>query len=203
MVATNRWARRAWRDATEGAAVGARADEAAFSLGGRPGTRWSMGGQAKLSRLTVDGGGDGAQWIAAPEITAVLLERPFYSALSYRFVGVGASGAASFFARLPLLRQARIHYAVLAGGKQWLEGRLRADGYIYNGHEPDRGRRFGTEALVGWGVNAQWVGDRLGAALGWESSQEHAEGVGGASKSLRAGLSWRWAPRFIFSRGTP
>ena len=196
------WARRAWLDSTEGVAVGARADEASFSVRVRPWARFSLGGQAKLSRLTVEDGGDGAQWVAAPEITATILERPFYSALSYRFVGIGASGADSFFARLPLLRQSRIHYAVLSAGKQWLGGRLRADGYVYNGHEPDRGRRFGTEALVGWGANLQWVGDRLGAGLSFETSQEHAQGVGGASKSLHGGLSWRWAPNFISDRGT-
>lgn len=195
------WARRAWLDSTEGVAVGARADEGSLSLGYRPWTRLSLGGQVKWSRLTVDGGGDGSQWVAAPEIIGAFLERPFYGALSYRFVGVGASGADSFFARLPLLRRSRIHYAVLSAGKQWLQGRLRADGYAYNGHEPERGRRFGTTDLLGWGANLQWVGDRLGAVLGYESSQEAAQGVGGASESLRAGLSWRWAPEFICVRG--
>lgn len=197
------WARRAWLDSTEGVAVGARADEGSVSLGGRPWPRIHLGGQVKLSRLTVDGGGDGAQWVAGPEAIATVLERPFYAALSWRFIGVGASGADSFFERLPLLRRSRIHYAVLSAGKRWLQGRLRADGYIYNGHEPELGRRFGTEALLGWGGNLQWLGERLGAVLGYETSQEHAEGIGGASKSLRAGLSWRWAPDILCQRGKP
>lgn len=177
--------RRAWRDFVEAAAAGCTTQQGRLSLRTRPHRRLHLGAQAHVDRATPRAGGTGTQTVLTPEALWTVLERPFYAALAYRYVMVDASGDALFFSNLPLLRKARTHYAVLSAGRYWLESRLRADGYVYNGHEPERGRRFGAGDLAGLGANLEWIGSRVRLVASYELTQDQVSGVGGRSQSVK------------------
>ncbi|MBI5595400.1 MAG: hypothetical protein HY928_04855 [Elusimicrobia bacterium] len=187
--------RRAWNDSTEAAAAGAKADQVGFDARARVLPRLSLGGQARLDRLSVSAGGKAEQVLLAPEAVVTLLTRPFYGAASWRFVSVDASGDSSFFAALPLQRRARAQYGTLSAGRNWLAGRLRADGYAFNGHDPEHRRNFTSFDLVGLGVNTVYETGPLELHAGWSLSLDDASGVGGRSQSVKLQILWRWEPR--------
>lgn len=185
-------ARRAWRDSGEAVAVGAWTHELTAAVVGRPWRRLYVGGQARANRATPRGGGTATQLVAAPEAIVTVLDRPLQVGLGYRFVSVDVSGDDLFFTQLPLLRRVRTQYAILSFGRYWREGRLRGDGYVYNGHEPERGRRFGTGSLVGFGANLDWLTMPFRWRASYEHTQEDSFGVGGRSRSATLQAAYLW-----------
>lgn len=187
--------RRAWLESVEAVSAAAKADEASFGWRLRPLKRLAFTGEARVDRITVQGGGTGSQLLVTPGLAVTLLERPFYAAAGWRTAILDASGNAAFFAALPLQKRARAHYGTLSVGKSFLRGRLRTDAYVYNGHDPERGRNFGSFDLYGWGANVAADAGPVAVAAGWSTSRDDEAGAGGVSRSGRLMLQWRWAPR--------
>ena len=192
--------RRAWLESGEAVSAAAKADEAAFGWRLRPWRRLSFSGDARADRITVRGGGKGSQALVTPGISLTCLERPFYAAVGWKLALLDASGNSAFFAELPLQRRARAQYGTFSVGKSFLRGRLRADAYAYNGHDPERGRRFTSFDLYGWGANLSGDAGPLAVSAGWSSSRDDEAGSGGLSRSGRLMVQWRWAPRPETSR---
>lgn len=184
--------RRLWTDSAEAASAGVLTDDFESVLRGRPARRLALSLQSGYNRLSARAGGRAVQTLLAPEATLVLVDQPFFAAASYRYAMVNAFGDPSFFRALPLLPRSRTHYAALSAGKRWLDGRLRADGYVYNGHEPERGRRFGSGDLLGFGSSVEALLGRLTVNVGYDLSLEDTAGVGGRSHSLRVSALWRF-----------
>lgn len=187
--------RRAWDDSTEAVSAGAKTDQLDLRARSRVLSRLSLGGQARFDRLSARAGGKAVQTLLAPEAVVTLVTRPFYAAASWRFVSVDATGDASFFSALPLQRRARAQYGTLSAGRSWLGGRLRADGYAFNGHDPEHRRRFTSFDLVGMGVNTVYETGPVELHAGWALSLDDASGVGGRSQSAKLQILWRWEPR--------
>lgn len=187
-------ARRAWTTSTDAALAGALGDEVDGKFYYRVARRLLVGGTARGTRYTA-GGGAGRQSILAPEASWTLLDRPFYAAVGWRFVSQDATGDDSFFLALPLLRRARTHYGLLVAGKQWLDGNLRSDGYVFNGHDPERGHTFGAASLIGYGLNVEWMCGHWRLTGSFEDSLEVVGGVGGRNRAVKALAQYRWAPR--------
>lgn len=184
--------RRQWTDSAEASAAGVLTDEAEAVLRHRPHRRVALGLQSGYNRLSARAGGRAAQTLLAPEATLVLVDHPFFAAASYRFALVNAFGDPAFFSALPLLHRSRVHYASLSAGARWFDGRLKADGYVYNGHEPERGRRFGQGNLAGFGSSLEALLGRLTLRAGYDLSLEDAAGVGGRSHTARLWALWRF-----------
>ena len=188
-------ARRAWLESVEAGFVGATSHEGSLSLATYPMRRLYVGAQVRMNRASLPSGGSATQRVLTPEAVVTLLNRPLYVGLGYRYSMVNASGDNAFFARLPLVEYARTQYAVLSFGKHWCDGRVRSDGYVYNGHDPARGRRFGTGALIGLGGSFEWIlGRRWRLAAGYELTREDNLGVGGKSEAGRLSVEWRFPP---------
>lgn len=186
-------ARRAWLEPVEAAFVGATTHEGTLNVEAYPLRSLYVGAHSRVNRASLPSGGSATQRLLAPEVVVTLADRPLYVGLGYRYVAFNASGDGAFFARLPLVEYARTQYAVLSFGKRWLDGRVRADGYVTNGHDPARGRRFGTGALVGLGGNFEWLlGRRWRVYAGYELTREDVAGVGGKSESGWLSLEWRF-----------
>ncbi len=193
-VRASAFAGRAWRDMAEAAAANARADEVSVTARKRLSPRISASLTARGDRYTVPGGG-ARQSFLSPELSYALVQSPFYAALGYRYAALDSKADDSFLAVFPILRRSRIHYATLSAGRQWNRGRLRTDAYVYNGHEPERGRNFGTEQLVGWGFNVEWILPRVVLIAGYDDTREIFEGVGGRSSAVTLTALWRWRGR--------
>lgn len=184
--------RRAWTDAAEGAVLGAKTDQLRLSARVRPLRRLSLGARAGLDRITVRPGGSALQTQWGPEAVWVLVDKPFYSGLSYRFAGGGAAGDPQFFSALPLLARHQTHYLTLSASRHWVERKLRAGAYVFNGHDAGRGRRFGTARLVGGGTDCEFQTGALQWLGSYEFTQDDESGVSGKSHTLRLGAMWRW-----------
>ncbi|MBI4348272.1 MAG: tetratricopeptide repeat protein [Elusimicrobia bacterium] len=186
---------RLWRESAEAAFAGARTHEGRLAVQTYPFERFYLGASGRVNRATLPSGPAATQHVLTPEAVVTVLHRPFYVGLGYRYSMVGAAGDAAFFARLPLTTYSRTQYAVLSFGRRWYEGRVRADGYLFNGHDPSRGRRFGTGAMVGFGGNFEWLlGRRWRLAAGYEHTREDVAGVGGKSEFGRLSVEWRFPP---------
>lgn len=184
--------RRLWADSPEAAAAGVLTDDVEGVVRVRPLARLALSLQGSYNRLSARSGGEARQTTLSPEAVLVLLDRPLFVAAGYRHSRVDASGDAAFFSVLPLSRRSRAHYASLSAGARGFEGRLKADGYVFNGHEPERGRRFGSGDLLGFGVSVQAALGRVLLAVGYDLSLEDVAGVGGRSDSLRLSALWRF-----------
>jgi tetratricopeptide (TPR) repeat protein len=194
---------RAWTgraaDSVEPMQAGVRADSFQGRLSSQVLRRLTLSGFAQHSRMSVPNGARAEQTELVPEASWSFLTQPVYPLYlnaNYRYVSVDARGQDAFFRALPLLRRSRIHYATLSFGKRWLCGRLRADGYVFNGHEPNQGRRFGTEALIGFGARLDWLlAGPWRIAAAYDHTKEDQLGIGGRSDSARVWVQYRWAPR--------
>lgn len=184
--------RRLWADSAEAAAAGVLTDDVEGVVRVRPLRRLALSLQGGYNRLTARSGGEAGQRTLSPEAVIVLFDRPLFIAAGYRHSMVDASGDAAFFTVLPLSRRSRAHYASLSAGARGFEGRLKADGYVFNGHEPERGRRFGSGDLLGFGVSVKAALSRVLLAVGYDLSLEDVTGVGGRSHSLRMSALWRF-----------
>lgn len=184
---------RAWTAAAEGAAVGAKSTSAELKGHCRPTRRLSLGGYGRLDLLSVRNGGKATQTAWTPEAVWTLLDRPFYAALSYRYVAGNASGDAPFFSVLPLLGHYRTHFLTLAASRHWVESKTRAGAYVFNGHDDGRGRSFGTADLVGGGLDFEKQLGRLQLLASYEFNRDDQNGVGGKAHTVRVSTMWRWA----------
>lgn len=184
--------RRLWTDSTEAAVAGVLTDDVEAVVRGRPAPRVALSLQGSYNRLSARAGGRGGQTLLAPEAVFVLFHRPLFVAAGYRYAMVDATGDAAFFAALPLLPRSRTHYASLNAGGRWLEGRLKAEGYIFNGHEPERGRQFANGNLLGSGVSVEAAVWKLVLAAGYDVSVEDTVGIGGRSQNVRLSALWRF-----------
>lgn len=184
--------RRLWTDSAEASAAGVLTDDFEGTVRARPARRLALSLQSGYNRLSARAGGRAVQTLLAPEATLVLLDHPFFAAASYRYAMVNAFGDPDFFRALPLLPRSRTHYASLSAGGRWFDGRLKADGYVYNGHEPERGRRFGSGNLLGFGSSVEALLGRLTLVAGYDLSLEDTAGVGGRSHTLRLSALWRF-----------
>lgn len=184
--------RRAWTGSGEGALVGAKTDIMRLSGRFRPLPRLSLGGRLAFDRITVRPGGTALQTQWGPEAIWVLKDRPFYSGLSYRLSGGGASGDPEFFTSLPLLGRHLTHYLTLSASRHFVERKLRMGAYVYNGHDSGRSRRFGTASLVGGGADCELQTGNIQWLCSYEYSQDDESGVGGKSHTIRFGALWRW-----------
>lgn len=193
-VSARAYAGRFWRDATEGAVLGASARSGQLSVQARVLRRLVLGGYAAVYGLRLPGGETAAQSQLSPEAWVVLLDSPFYAALGYRVLAADATGEDAFFARLPLVRRTRAQYMTLSLGREWFDGRLRADGFVFNGHEPEHGRKFGNGANVGFGAHVEWLAGRFRFEAAYDHTKEDDLGVGGRSETARLSAQWRWAP---------
>jgi hypothetical protein len=184
--------RRLWTDSAEASAAGVLTDDFEGTVRGRPHRRLALSLQSGYNRLSARAGGRAVQTLLAPEATLVLVDHPFFAAASYRYAMVNAFGDPAFFRALPLLSRSRTHYAALSAGGRWFDGRLKADGYVYNGHEPERGRRFGSGNLLGFGSSVEALLGRLTLNAGYDLSLEDTAGVGGRSHTVRLSALWRF-----------
>lgn len=187
--------RRAWTESADSLSAAAKADEASVGWRVRPLKRLGFSGEARVDRITVRGGGTGSQLLVTPGLSVTLLNRPFYASAGWRMALLDATGNSAFFAALPLQRRARAHYGTFSVGKSFFGSRLRTDAYVFNGHDPERRRRFTSFDLYGWGANVAADVGPVAVAAGWSMSRDDESGAGGQSRSGRLMLQWRWAPR--------
>lgn len=189
------WLGRLWRDSASALDAGVERDEFELFARWRPLRRFASGLRYRHDRLTAKGGGAASQDTVAPELSWTVRERPVYAALSYSYVLLDASDDALFRSQLALTKRSRAQYAILSAGRRWLDGRARADGFVFNGHEPERGRRFGRGDLVGLGFNLEFLWRRWRLSAGYSSTLEGEQGVAGRSQKVSLTAQWRWAPR--------
>lgn len=184
--------RRAWTSAPEAVAVGAKTDHVGVSWDTNPSARILFGGQESYNNLSVNDGSRASQNVFAPQIAYQAVLQPFYLDVGYRFLAQDAWGEDAFFSKLSLLRKERTHYATLAFGKHWFCGRLRADGYLFNGQDDGRGIRFGSLLAAGAGLSVDWFGKVLHLRAGYDFSQDTQNGIGGTSHSVNIVLERHW-----------
>lgn len=193
-VAGEAWWRRPWVESGETVAAKADSDEGDLRLEARPLPRLYLGGQLRYNLHRIPGDGRARRTTLIPEAALTLLDRPFFAAAGCRFVAEDARGNDFFFARLPLIRRARTVYATLPFAMRWKEGRARMDGYLFNGHDPGRGREFLRGDLAGLGLNAELdLGGRLRVSAGYDFTRDSEAGLAqGRSHTGRLAMQWHW-----------
>jgi len=189
------FAARMWRDSVSALAAGGKKHELEASA------QWSRLRPLRLSlrgsfeRMRVSNGGSGTRSTFYPSAGVTLLAHPVDISVDYRYVLGSASVNDAFLRELSIRDRTRTHYITLSAGRRWFEERLRTDAYVFNGHDADRGWRFGTDNLVGMGVNIEYIIGRWVWKLGYSSTREDVAGAGEQSQGMKLMVLWRWPPK--------
>ncbi|MDE2290637.1 MAG: hypothetical protein KGL53_01035, partial [Elusimicrobia bacterium] len=182
---------RLWTASPEAAAAGVKRDVLDLDGTLRPLPLLALELRATYNRLSAAAGGRASQEVESPNVMLTLLQTPLSLGVGYRFFAEDTSGDAAFFNSLPLVRRARTHYLTASAGRSWLAGRLQADSYLFDGADPGRGLRFGSD-LFGFGVSLRAVVERLTLAASFDQAIEDQAGVGQRSRSARLSAAWRF-----------
>ncbi|MFH2202686.1 MAG: hypothetical protein ABIJ96_06205 [Elusimicrobiota bacterium] len=187
----------AWRNSVSALAAGGKRSMANMSASWNPWGSLRFGGRYRHYRMKVSNGGRSTQNTLEPSAAVNLLNRPVYVGAGYRYVMQNTASDEAFLSLLSISPRSRVHYVTLSAGKYLLDDRLRVDGYVFNGHDDRRGRKFGTDDLIGFGLNLAVYTGRLRWLASYNNSREEESGIVGRSQGFYAAVQWRWKPRAV------